>query len=396
MPSPGSASSGIGTGGRLLAAALAAIAVAYLIQLPTPLRLHNDTVVLVSMGESAARGGGFLYHGHASHYPPGYPAIVAVLLKLGAFHVWTAIALNFLFLALGLWAAARLVPHSRLVILLTLLSFVTIKHCTIPLTDLVFFGVAMACLVLFERGRLWEACVLVLAAIAIRRNGIALVPPLLWVLYRRRSILLAPALAAAAFTVRMTSTLQDFHDTVAGHTLVDSAIQILNFRCLEFGEIATNLPSTALPLLRQAILPWAGALALALIAAGLWIRRKSFGPTEIFFLGYAAILFVWPYYDPRFWLPVLPLVFGYAGLSLERLVRRGLPKQLLAAYLTVFAMMGALVLGVSIRITFSGSRFPDAYGNAQFRPTYCAYYGSCTADPKEIDADGLHLLRTYR
>lgn len=381
---------------RLLTVALVAVALAYCIQLPTPLRLHNDTVVLLSMGESAARGGGFLYHGHVSHYPQGYPAMVAALLRLGWFHVWTAVAVNYLFLALGLFAASKFLPHGRLLALLTLLSFVTIKHATIPLTDLVFFGVAMLCLLAFERCRVFESCILVLAAIALRRNGVALVPPLVWVLYRRRRALILPALAAAALAVRLTSTLSDFHNTVAGHTLFDSAAQILGFRLTEFGEIAANLPAGGLPAIAKVLLPCAGALFIALIAAGLWMRRRSFGPVEVFLIGYAAILFAWPYYDPRFWLPVLPLLFGYAAGALQRVIPPALNKELLAAYVMVFSMLGVMVLGVSIRITYSGAQFPDAYGNAQFRPTYCAYYGSCATHPSDIDADGLHLLRTYR
>ena len=380
---------------RIVTIAVVVVALAYLVQLPTPLRLHNDTIVLVSMGESAAHGGGFLHHGRPSHYPQGYPAIVALLLKLGAFRVWTAVALNFAFLALGLWSGTGLQAcreHRGLIALLMLLSFVTLKHATIPLTDLVFFGVAMLCLWMLERGRFWEAFVLVLAAIALRRNGIALVPPLAWVLWQRRRILILPALAAAALTIRLTSTLQDFHDTVAGHTLLSSALQILGFRAMEFGEIAANMPSIALPAPGQTILPWIGVAVLALIAAGMRARAKHFGSTEIFFLSYAAILFVWPYYDPRFWLPVLPLVFGFAARTLDRM----LPKEVSVAYLTLYCLIGAAVLAQSIRITFAGPGFPDAYGNAQFRPTYCAFYRSCAADPKEIDADGLRLLQTYR
>lgn len=380
---------------RLLIAAFAVLSLAYLAQLPTPLRLHNDTVVLVSMGESAAHGGGFLYHGRPSHYPQGYPAMVALLLKLGAFHVWTAVALNFVFLALALWAAAKLVPHGVLIAFLTPLSFVVIKHATIPLTDLIFFGVAMLCLwaLAGETPRPAVAFILVLAGIALRRNGIALAPPLVWVLWRGgRRWLAVAAVAAAGIAVRLTSTLQDFHDTVEGHGLIDSALQILGFRAREFGEIAANMPSIALPPAGQAILPWFGALVLLLTATGIWMRRRSFGPLEVFFLGYAAILFVWPYYDPRFWLPVLPLLFAYVSIPVERLV----PKPALASYLALWSLLGVAVLAISIRITYAGPQFPDAYGNAQFRPTYCAFYGSCPADPKEVSADGLRLLRTYR
>lgn len=378
---------------RLLMAAFAIVSLAYLIQLPTPLRLHNDTIVLVGLGESLASGHGFLYHGSGSHYSPGYPAMLAVMLKLGIFRVWTAVALNFAFLALGLWASSKLLPYGGVISLMTLLSFVTIKHATIPLTDVIFFGVAMLCLLMFQSGRLWIGAVLVLMAIAVRFNGVALAPPLLWLLYKRRPILVLPAFAAVVVvSLRITSLIAPVDKVVAGHSIVDSAIQILGFRLREFGEMAVNLPSIALPPIGQAILPWVGALLLTAIAGGMWIRRKFFGATEIFFLGWAGILFIWPYFDPRFWLPVLPLIFGYAAVPVVRLV----PKEAIAVYLMVFAMLGAAVLLVSTRITYAGTSFPDAYGNGQFRATYCAYYGSCAADPKDIYPDGLRLLRTYR
>lgn len=364
-----------------------------MVQWATPLRLHNDTIVFINMAESAVRGGGFLEHGQTTHFPPGYPAMLAALMKLGIFHVWSAIALNFAFLALGLWATAQLVPYPRAIVILTLLSFVTLKHYSIPLTDLVFFGVAMLCLLMLQRERLLPACFLVLLATAIRHNGIALAPPLVWMLYRRRRVFVLPVIAAvAAASLRITSLLPPFQKTVEGHTLLDSIRQILGFRFLELGEVAVNIPAVALPPAGPAILAFVGMLVLSLIAAGIWMRpRKFLGPVELFFLGYAAILFIWPWYDPRFWLPVLPLLFGYAGSALRRL-----PSQALLVYTMVFSMIGLAVLAQSIRITFAGADFPEAYGNAQFHDTYCAFYRSCSFDPRQVYPDGLRMLQQYR
>jgi len=54
----------------LVIAALALIAVAYAAQLPTPLRLHNDTIVLVSPGESP--GQPFFSSGLMSTHASGF------------------------------------------------------------------------------------------------------------------------------------------------------------------------------------------------------------------------------------------------------------------------------------------------------------------------------------
>jgi hypothetical protein len=376
----------------LFIAALALLGVVYLLQCATPLRLHNDTIILVSMAESAAHGDGFLYHGRRMHFPPGYPAILATLMKLGIFHVSTAILVNFAFLALGIWAVWRLVPYPRPIILLTLLSFVTIKHYAIPLTDCVFFGIAMLCLLMLMRDRLLPATILVLIAIAVRHNGVALAPPLLWMLYRRRPILVLPALAAiVADSLRVMSLLPHFNKTVGDLSFFESAVQILGFRLSELGEIAVNIPAGVFPPAAKPAVYCLGLIALFLIGRGMWIAsRKLFGPIEIFLLGYAAILFIWPYYDPRFWLPVLPLLFGYAGTAVRRL-----PTEAFVVYAAVFSMVGLAVLAESTRITFAGTGFPDAYGNGQFRATYCVYYGSCDAGSAEIYPEGLRLLQQY-
>jgi hypothetical protein len=40
------------------------------------------------MAESAAHGGGFLDDGEKSVFPPGHPAMLAFLLRLGLAHPW--------------------------------------------------------------------------------------------------------------------------------------------------------------------------------------------------------------------------------------------------------------------------------------------------------------------
>src|SRR5258707_13844785 len=82
-------------------AALAVIALAYLAQLPTPLRLNTDAVCYLSMGASFNDGHGFTWHEHHSQFPIGYPAIVAMLEHL---HLGCSAGLvewNYLMLVVG-------------------------------------------------------------------------------------------------------------------------------------------------------------------------------------------------------------------------------------------------------------------------------------------------------
>jgi hypothetical protein len=112
----------------------------FVFQAFSPLRLNTDAVVLLSMGESAAHGHGFLNNGQKTVFPRGYPALLAVLMRTGLAHPWAIIGMNIVFLSVGLFATYSLLTResieNKTVVLticsLFLLSFVVIKHITFP------------------------------------------------------------------------------------------------------------------------------------------------------------------------------------------------------------------------------------------------------------------------
>jgi hypothetical protein len=63
---------------------------------------------------------------------------------------------------------------------------------------------------------------------------------------------------------------------------VSWASGILAFRLKELGEIAMNLPFTAVSSAMQRLVPHAGAAAAALVFAGLISRRRQFAPVDVF------------------------------------------------------------------------------------------------------------------
>ena len=93
------------------------------------------------MGESAAHGGGFLDSGRETVFPPGYPALLAILLRLGLAHSWVIVGLNVVFfLLVGLFAPYSLLIReffedktvAPMICSFFLLSSVVIKHFTLP------------------------------------------------------------------------------------------------------------------------------------------------------------------------------------------------------------------------------------------------------------------------
>ena len=167
-------------------------------------------------------------------------------MKAGLAHSWAIIALNIILLAVGLFAVYSLLVRElfadKTVILifcsLFLLSSVVIKHFTIPLTDVPFFCCSMCCLAVMSRATkmdwnlrfavfLMAAWILALAAMALRRIGVALIPPLIIVVacnprfkmvlkalsHRKKAIIALISVFAGIGTMAIvlkTSTLSDF------------------------------------------------------------------------------------------------------------------------------------------------------------------------------------------
>ena len=409
----------------------------YALQVFSPLRLNNDAIALLSMGESAAEGHGFLQHGQKTVFPQGYPALLEIMLKTGLGHSWAIIGLNVILLAAGLFAAYRLLVNElfkdKVLALqlcsLSLLSFVVIKHFTIALTDIAFLCCAMCCVALMSHasvvtwGRRYALAIaaswaLMVGSIAVRRIGVALVPALLLAMASRpeiktflrncsaRAKAIAGTVILAGFVgtiwvVARTSTLSDFSKAANKYSWIGLAMKMVSYRLTELGELTMNLPLTKLPARLHGLIPFIGLVPLLFTIAGLLAivrKRKHLGPTDAFMVSYMAILFVWPYYDARFWLPVIPLLIGYSDASIRQAIKFGMPKALAAVYISAFVILGIASIGYSTRITFAGSKFPDVYGDGTLRPTYCAAFQSCSDsfDKNKVDPESLHLLQIYR
>ena len=341
---------------KLWLAMVIVVSVFYLLQLFSPLRLSYDTVVLLSVAESASQGKGFLDQGHSTVYPPGYPAMVAVLEKAGLATPASLIGLNLVFLAVGLLATVYVLSRGLgrtddqilKTIVLCLFSFVVLKHTTLAMSDVPYFGIEAGCLAAMVsaggvsewRGFWWRvlsAAILLLAALAVRRVGVALIPPFLWMLFSspevRRRIQSHRAIALTIFGLAMlgslgivakTFTLHDFGVIVKTDGLLHLPAEITSYRLAELAEIATNLPAGKLSLLPVMLLLISGAVVLVFVIRGILIAPRGAGITTIFTVSYVAVLFAWPYHDTRFWLPVLPFLFTYAFQGLDSWLGEGL------------------------------------------------------------------------
>jgi hypothetical protein len=417
---------------RILLVILAAV---YLIQVCTPLRLGADQVVLMAEGESVAQGTGFLDHGVKTPFPPGYPALLALLIKLGLARPWFLIAFNLACLALGLAAVSRLLQgpleQSRVVALeivcAFLLSYVVIKHTAMPLTDVPFFGLSMSCLAAlayaerqtFGKRFYLAACIagpLFLGALSLRMVGVALVPVFLWIGLSRKEFrrllhtqspraraiaLIAVILVVSPIAVFQvwSYTTEVYRVAARGSSPSSMARAAIIDHATEIGELAANVPQRQLPPSMQIIPFFCLGIAISVvILVGLLHRRDRICSIEVYFIAYVGIILVWPYRDPRFWIPILPLVMAYARVGLSTWPRTKFWTPYLRAFKLAFALTGVVALIYTTRLSLSGSDFPDRYATGPLRTTYCVAINACGGhyDVKEVDPKVLHLLQTYR
>lgn len=410
------------------------ISLAYLLQIASPLRLVGDGVDYLLQASSAVDGYGFRVHGEQSMRPPGYPALIFLLVKSGIGKSWAIVAWNCFMLGIGCWAGYYVLRRSfaldarfaQILCLLTLLSFVMVKHATYPLSDVSFFGASMPCLLLLlqaegdtSTGRYWRLAVavpLLVFCIELRTIGIALIPAFAWAavggapwarnvlqsLRRRKAaslVLLLLVVIAMAWAGRMflhSRYLQFNAKTLHRRGVIGNFISDLSDHTLEWGELAVNAPVSKLPAGLELPVRIIGFLALVLAATGLWEKRRTIDALVWYIAGFAAIVFGYPWFDTRLWLPVLPLLMGYILIGARRLVPARLLRPAIFAYCSIFCLLGIVALGYSTRLTFAGSRFPDLYGDGTLRATYrAALLGEPPKNADDIDPDSLYLLRRY-
>ena len=123
--------------------------------------------------------------------------------------------------------------------------------------------------------------------------------------YPRRSKVMVVAISvilgiSTLVIVAKTSTLSDFVYAADKHRLPAILLKNWTYRLTELGELFVNFPMSKMPAELHLLIPCIGAFLLLLILGGLVVKRREAGPTELFLLGYMAILFAWPFYDVRF------------------------------------------------------------------------------------------------
>ena len=420
---------------RLLPTTLVVVFIVYLIQGLSPLRINSDSAIYLHMARSAWLGNGFTVLGGHVHLPSGYPAVLALLHAIGLATPFVFVSLNSIFLLCGSLVFYHLFRRTYCLnqveglclILMTFFCFVSLKNTVLTMSDTMYFFVSS--LALFglhstkgsQRGR-WGTVVLSLIlvseAIWVRTVGIALIPPVIFVmlisngqfnakkLIRNKKALgfcffLSLAVVVIAYSFRGYTSYENitfdlFFESVAETNLSEALITHFILKVSEICQILLNVPISLLPDWLKIPFLGAGVLLLCLVARGFSTHLSKICCLEVYFISYSSIIMIWHYEDPRFWLPVLPflLLFLYRGLSITSYM--AIHKFGLISWVAIYVGMGFIALAYSTHLTFSGAHFPDRYGGGAYKDIYrSAFAGREFAnDPKDMSLK-FELLKLY-
>ena len=322
--------------------------------------VFHDDAMYVILARSLATGQGYRYLNLpgtplASHFPPGYPAMLSLIWRIAPGFPANVVLfklLNAVFLSASGMLVAQLV-HDRLgstrwasgVGLLAAVSVPLLVLVTIVLSEPFFLALLLAALVVAERfadgtadaRRALALGVFVGALTLVRSHGIVLVPAvaLPFAVQRRWSdatIFAAGALAVIVpWQLWSTSHAGALPAPLEGNYGSYAGWWMRGYREMGPSMIPETLRRTvpdAASMLTALFSPARGSVAhgvtlvtlIAALAAGGRVLIRRAPVTLLFLLGYAIIILLWPFAPSRFvwgvW-PLLLFVLAAAGWSLN-------------------------------------------------------------------------------
>jgi hypothetical protein len=340
----------------LIGVAGIALAAGFLVVDALPVGVVADDAFYVILARALATGQGYRNLNvpglpPATHFPPGYPALLALVSYVApAFPASVAAfkALNALFLAGASVLVARLlrrrlgmgVAWSAGVGVVTAVSVPMLILSNLVLSELCFLALTLALLLALERlidteTPAWRVLLLgvgIAVCAMVRTHGVVLVPAAVIALGARRRWRDAALLSSAAvvcvlpwqlWTMRhggaLPSPLLGMYDSYG-------AWWLRGLRDLGAGMITATLTKTITEtsvMLAVLFSPMRGGVAhavtlvslAALTVAGCVVGWRRIPVTLLFLAGYLAIVLVWPFQTARFIWAIWPLLLAIVALG---------------------------------------------------------------------------------
>jgi hypothetical protein len=358
----------------------------------TPLRLITDGIRYLNILEYL--NGGLDKTSYLAHdvLPHGYPWLLLLIDKLNLLGPMSITIINILCTLFSCYILTKIltIDNKYLFFSLVMLSFINIKHFTLPVSDQLFVMLFITSIYLWSKffaGRKYyiiPALLLTVACVFVRTAGIALIPGIVfYMIYSNRAKFMASKrlvviislmlfLVIVIFIIKL-SVLETKIDylrqlnlmTMIGHPFSIIDRLLLHFK--EIGELTLNIPYSKLTgIIKINSFDTAQYLFVVLGVIALWVFFKAIFRFKLFdhfafwvFLTYLIMIFLWPFYDTRFLIPVIPLFlylfFSYLFKFIESSYVKIIP-------LFIYVLLGFISLIYSDAISLNKSFFLNHYG----------------------------------
>ena len=402
------------------------LACIYILNFFSPFRLTHDTIRYIDLKEWFETGRPADARAAKDYLPYGYVFFLLFLSKLQILKPFFIALIHSCYLLSSLWFIKKMFGSSIKFWQLAafcLLNWTTIKFVITPLSEMQFLFFTMGGLYFFHRHYveqkkvflLWTL-VFTLAAILTRTAGIVLLLAILLTLFfrwrtsigkqlKKNSILfllIISALALAAYYLRQFMFADYFHYFWISFRHNQQFFYSLNlkFHTIECASIFLNFPAGKIhqvqPGLRDGFYFTIGFIFLIFIL-GLLFNRKQPIPLEIriYILLYMIVLYNWPYFEPRFWVPIVPLIIA---IFLQKSnPRKQLLKFLLSAYKFAYIVVGLAGLSYYTYTSLNKKALATKQDAGIWRNEYETYFfGRPLNDSgKSINTHVLGILKKY-
>ncbi|MFI5124737.1 MAG: hypothetical protein ACHQDF_05380 [Chitinophagales bacterium] len=401
-----------------------ALAALYFINCFTPLRIHYDMLRYFSIKDCIEIGCPPTADPN-DYLPFGYTALLLGLSKLGILRSFSIVFINGLYLLGGLYFVRKVFSYlhsAPFFLVLVLLNWTVIKFFTHPLSELQYLFFSMASVYAFYTYTQNKKIIQLLMAFGFaglafltRTVGIALVAALclglIWEyrkqlssLIRKNKILVAVILLCMAGILLFSKQLGLNHYTGVMSRQFKGGVyfsEMLGWHFREWGEISLNISvAKVIGLLPAApVIGLLIAFGILMVAGFLFICfiKKNRTPfiVKAYLFCYMFLMFNWPFSDPRFWVPVIPLIAAVIAQTAFN-GNKWLKMPLIFLFI-VYATFGILSVGYMTYTSLNKKVFAKTQAAGVYRNEYeTHFFGRPLSDTAtRIDPFVMSVLERY-
>jgi hypothetical protein len=409
---------------NLIFFAFVAIVTVYLADCFTPFRIHMDGLRYFAIKDCIEFGCPLDSPAATDYFPYGYTALLLVFSKLGILKSFWLVLINCIFLFTGLYFFSRVFEKKispYLLSLIILINWLFVKYTAHPLSEMQYIFFSLMGVYFFHRFIIQKRMQLLLLslffswlAFVTKTVGITLMGAiavgLIWefreaqlAFLKKNKILVGSILVLLVLALIFFSKflgINHYANVLSEHFKEAPFFTRMEWRFKEWGEMFLNTPSNKVidhvAKLGEYGFVLVGFLIFCWFMFKLYFKKNNLPFfLKAYFLFYCIIIFNWPFNDPRFWIPVMPLMAAFV-LQLpigENKLTRFLSTSLFVVYLA----LGAFASGYMVYTSFNKAELAKNQAKGVYKNEYeVHFFGKPLSDTAtQVDPYIVEFLRRY-